>query len=242
MNKHVISFALLLLFSLLVTSVSIAKDEVFIDDKNMQRYNGRIGLWIQVKSDASISQMVSIAGVSEELVAEINHGVSGKEYVFVPYSNDYIKELAKNGITGKKVDSKDTEFVWPLENIGRISSPFGYRNRRLHEGIDVPAPRGHILVSAMDGVVVTSIYTSGHGNTVLIEHKNNFATRYSHNSVNFVKTGDVVKKGQIIALAGSTGNSTGPHLHFELRFKDIPLNPLDFLPQDDDVVVTKHLK
>ncbi|MCL2025750.1 MAG: M23 family metallopeptidase, partial [Leptospirales bacterium] len=85
-------------------------------------------------------------------------------------------------------------------------------------------------------------YNGGHGNTILVAHKNNFYTRYSHNSENLVKPGDEVKKGQIIALAGSTGNSTGPHLHFEIRFNDIPLNPLDFLPTDEDIVIVKHTK
>lgn len=242
MNKHVISILSVLLFSVIITNFGFAKDSVFIDNANIQQYNGHLGKWVQFKSEADLKKMLTITGVTEELVAEINGGISLKAHVFVPYSNEYIKELTANGVTRKAVDSKETEFLWPLDSPGRISSPFGFRNKRLHEGIDVPAPTGNVIVSAMDGTVLSSGYTSGHGNTVLIEHKNGFTTRYSHNSAVFVKRGDVIKKGQIVALAGSTGNSTGPHLHFELRFRDIPLNPLDFLPPDEGVVVTQHQK
>lgn len=242
MNKHLAYVLLLILFSIITTGFGFAKDGIFIDNKNIQQYNGHLGKWVQLKSEAELNKMIAASGVTEELVCEINGSLSLKNHIFIPYSSECIKELQARGVARKSVSSKDTEFLWPIDSPARISSPFGYRNKRLHEGIDVPAPIGHIIVSAMDGRVVSCGYAGGHGNTILIEHENNFATRYSHNSALLVKQGDSVKKGQVIALAGSTGNSTGPHLHFELRFKNIPLNPLDFLPQDDDVVVTQHSK
>jgi murein DD-endopeptidase MepM/ murein hydrolase activator NlpD len=91
-------------------------------------------------------------------------------------------------------------------------------------------------------MVLSTVYAGGYGLTVEIEHRNNYTTKYAHLSVMFVKKGEFVKKGQLIALVGTTGNSTGPHLHFEIRSNDIPLDPLDFLPRRDSIKILHTLK
>jgi len=126
-------------------------------------------------------------------------------------------------------------YNWPAQ--GTISSHYGWRWGRMHSGIDIAAPIGTPILAAADGVVITSEWNSGgYGNLVEIEHPNGSITLYAHNSENRVRVGDVVKKGQLIALMGSTGYSTGPHLHFELR---IPgqgaVNPSAYLPSGDSV-------
>lgn len=122
-------------------------------------------------------------------------------------------------------------FIWPVQ--GMIFSLFGPRWGRLHEGIDISAPRGTPLVAAKDGVVIVAGRKEGYGgygNTVDIKHDDGFITRYAHLSETVVKEGDRVKAGDIIGSVGSTGRSTGPHCHFEIRYNDVPFNPLYFLP------------
>ena len=237
MRKNIL-FLLCVVMS--ISSSTFAQNEVSIDDQNIQQYKECLGLWVPVET--GLSKVMQLCGTHEKEIAEFNNGIPPKGYVFVPFSEKYLQELENSGVVRKSIESKDTEFIWPLDGIGRVSSPFGQRNKNFHAGIDIPIAKGTPVLAAMDGKVVSCAYTGGHGNSILVAHKNNFYTRYSHNSEMIVKPGDEVKKGQIIALAGSTGNSTGPHLHFEIRFNDIPLNPLDFLPTDEDIVIIKHKK
>lgn len=115
---------------------------------------------------------------------------------------------------------------------GRLSSGFGYRihpiskRRRLHAGIDIAAPTGTPIVAAAPGVVISSGWRGGYGNTVVLDHGGGLSTLYGHCSRLLVKAGQRVTQGQRIALMGSTGYSTGPHLHFETRINGKPVNPL----------------
>ena len=104
----------------------------------------------------------------------------------------------------------DGHFVWPVE--GAISQGYG----RSHRAIDIAVPWGTPVLAADSGVVIKSGYSSvGYGGRVIIDHNIDYVTLYAHLSQAFVREGDVVRKGQVIGLIGSTGNSTGPHLHFD---------------------------
>ncbi|VFB16138.1 Septal ring factor [Urinicoccus massiliensis] len=124
--------------------------------------------------------------------------------------------------------------TWPVPGHSRISSPFGYRihpvlgTQRFHSGIDIPAPVGTPIVAAKPGIVITASYMGSYGNVVMIDH-GDIVTVYGHNSVLKVSVGQQVSAGQVIALAGSTGRSTGPHCHFEVRVGGRPVNPLGFV-------------
>ena len=119
--------------------------------------------------------------------------------------------------------------------MGYFSSTYGYRidpitgRNSFHTGVDLIAPTGTPVVAAAGGVVATVGYVPEYGNIVEIDHDNGLTTRYAHLSRSHVKAGDVVMKGQSIAQVGMTGRTTGPHLHFEVREKGIPLNPNKFL-------------
>lgn len=126
-------------------------------------------------------------------------------------------------------------YSWPAQ--GAITSYYGWRWGRMHSGIDIAGPIGTPIVAAADGVVITSEWNSGgYGNLVEIEHPDGSITVYAHNAENRVIVGEVVKQGQLIALMGSTGYSTGPHLHFEVRLPGQgAVNPSAYLPSGDSV-------
>ena len=117
--------------------------------------------------------------------------------------------------------------VWPVS--GPVTSGFGWRWGRMHEGIDIGVPTGTPVVAAAAGQVIHAGWLGGYGNLVVIDHGGGLATAYGHNSSIVVGHGSSVEQGQVIAHAGSTGNSTGPHVHFEVRVNGSPVDPLGYL-------------
>ena len=136
-------------------------------------------------------------------------------------------------------DIAATPTIWPVNLAGGyVSSEYGKRKhpitgkKKLHEGIDLAVDEGTPVVAAADGVVVTAEEERGYGNIVRLDHGGRLVSCYAHNFRLLVETGEFVKKGQIIALAGKSGNVTGEHLHYEVRYKDKALNPRRFLPPE----------
>jgi murein DD-endopeptidase MepM/ murein hydrolase activator NlpD len=120
-------------------------------------------------------------------------------------------------------------FTWPV--VAPVSSPFGPRWGRNHNGVDLAANQGEPIKAARDGQVLLAGVVTGYGQTVILKHADGTRTLYAHASKLLVKAGQTVKQGQIIAEVGSTGNSTGPHLHFEIIVSDRPRDPLAYLPK-----------
>ncbi len=126
------------------------------------------------------------------------------------------------------------QFSWPV--YGEITSPFGWRvhpiwhSQIFHAGIDIAADYGEPVVAADSGTVIYAGWMGGYGNAVMIDHGGGLVTLYGHNSSLTVGVGENVARGQTIALAGSTGNSTGPHCHFEVRVHGDVVEPLNYLP------------
>lgn len=122
---------------------------------------------------------------------------------------------------------------WPIS--GRITSYFGKRENPLHggedfhSGVDIAASSGTPVRATADGVVSFSGWSGGSGNLVVIEHGLGYSTFYAHNKTNLVKVGQQVKRGDIIAYSGATGNATGPHSHYEIWKDGRPVNPIPFL-------------
>jgi len=111
----------------------------------------------------------------------------------------------------------------------RITSPFGYRWGRQHAGIDLGMPEGSPIYAAKTGTVICSGYYTGFGNLIRIDHGNGMETYYAHCSRLIATEGHKVEEGEVIAEVGSTGNSTGPHLHFEVRINGEPKDPAEWL-------------
>lgn len=123
----------------------------------------------------------------------------------------------------------------PIASAAQVSSTYGWRRHPFHselsahEGLDFAAPLGTPILAASGGVVRTAAYQGGFGNLIEIDHGDGLLTRYAHAKVLLVKKGDLVARGQLIAQVGSTGLSTGPHLHFEVRKHDKPQDPRAYL-------------
>lgn len=124
---------------------------------------------------------------------------------------------------------------WPAPGYHKITSYYGYRvhpilkKKKLHTGIDISVPRGSDVVAGNAGKVIYSGYYGSYGNAVIIDHGGKISTLYAHNDKLLVKEGAEVKKGQVIAKSGSTGLSTGPHLHFEVRVNGQHVDPMKYL-------------
>jgi len=130
----------------------------------------------------------------------------------------------------EKLDDSSLRLIWPV--VGPVVRGFQPEGKDPHEGIDISAPRGTPIRAAEEGrVIYSDNRIRGYGNMIIIRHKGRWATIYAHNDQNLVREGEFVRQGQEIARVGSTGRSTGSHLHFEVRYGRKPINPMRFLPE-----------
>jgi len=129
-----------------------------------------------------------------------------------------------------------TPSIWPVR--GWVTSTFGYRRspftglREMHEGLDIATHLKAQVMAPANGMVIRVGYHAGYGKLVEIDHGYGVVTRYGHNSKNLVKVGQRVKRGDVIALVGNTGRSTGPHLHYEVLLNGVPVNPYRYILED----------
>jgi murein DD-endopeptidase MepM/ murein hydrolase activator NlpD len=128
---------------------------------------------------------------------------------------------------GPSATPSSAGLVWPVS--GPVTSSFGWRWGRMHEGIDIGVGSGTPIHAAAAGTVIYCGWESGYGNLTVIDHGGNLATAYGHQSSISVACGQQVAQGQVIGAVGSTGHSTGPHLHFEVRVNGAPVDPLGYL-------------
>ena len=146
--------------------------------------------------------------------------------------NNQILELAKQGL--------DTAYIggvlaWPVPGYTKITSNYGMRvhpitgQYKLHTGVDISAPIGANFVAANDGIVTKAEYNTAYGNMVVIDHGGGISTLYAHGSEILVTVGQTVKKNEAILKVGSTGYSTGPHAHFEVRINGVVTNPIPYI-------------
>jgi murein DD-endopeptidase MepM/ murein hydrolase activator NlpD len=174
---------------------------------------------------------------------------NNSNYINISTNNeDLIKEIENKIVSleqiDKKMDSiiKSEKFIPSiLPCIGHISSYFGYRKNPFnkleadfHPGIDIVCANGTKIYAAASGTVTFAGYCAGYGNEVVINHNNGIKTIYGHNSKVCVKVGQVAEKGDLIALSGSTGSSTGPHLHFEIRKNNSAIDPKVFFLKGEE--------
>lgn len=172
-----------------------------------------------IKEDVSIGEMKT----TEEVVNIINENKKDSIVCFVKQS-----EINKDQNLSISRGASLSNFMY-TPSRGGITSPFGMRWGKMHNGIDIGASMGDPIYAAMDGKVCCTEWEDGYGNVVKIDHGEGVQTTYAHCSSIGVKLGECVKQGEKIGQVGSTGRSTGPHVHFEVRIDNVPQNPLKYL-------------
>lgn len=139
----------------------------------------------------------------------------------------YAKDDGAARIRAKR--ESNLSFAWPVR--GRLSSRYGRRQGRPHEGVDIAARQGTPIRAAEAGRVIHSGWGLGaYGRVVIVKHAGKYSTVYAHNRKNSVSVGDFVERGEVIAQVGRTGNARGPHVHFEIRRNRDPQDPIPYLP------------
>jgi murein DD-endopeptidase MepM/ murein hydrolase activator NlpD len=168
------------------------------------------------------SEVAEIEGLSASEEAELESLIQARE-------REIEAQRRAAGIAGTQSEGGPGAFAWPV--TGTITSPFGWRSNpfggspEFHQGLDIAAPTGTTVTAAAAGTVIMAQWYGGYGNYILIDHGGSYSTGYGHLSAIFVATGQSVQRGQAIGAVGSTGQSTGPHLHFEVRINGKPVDP-----------------
>ena len=189
------------------------------------------GIVVTVSKGNTLSDLADKYGVPVDVIIEVNK-IADPDALFV--GQTLILPGAK--MSGRPIAtvSRMSSVKWPAQ--GRVTSGFGWRihpitrRNELHQGIDIAASSGTTVVAAAAGKVTFSGWNGGYGNLVTIDHGGGIVTRYAHLSKRSVAKGDSISAGQAIGLVGSTGFSTGPHLHFEVRVDGEAVNPRSHLP------------
>lgn len=189
------------------------------------------GVVVTVSKGDTLSSLVDRYGVPMNVIIQVNK-ITNPDALYLGQT----LILPGATVSGRPVSSvsRMSSLRWPVQ--GRVTSAFGWRTQpvtkksELHQGIDIAAPSGRAVTSAAAGKVTFSGWISGYGNLVTVDHGSGIVTKYAHLSKRSVATGTSVSAGQTIGLVGSTGLSTGPHLHFEVRSDSDPVNPRSYLP------------
>jgi murein DD-endopeptidase MepM/ murein hydrolase activator NlpD len=204
------------------------------------------GIYHRVHAGETLYRIGKAYGVPYEELADINDISNPSviyvgQRIFVPGADrelpvDIIAPASTESyaIAGRVAGSDDPVIAalrlqWPVHG-GRVASGFGHRGSSFHDGIDISAPVGTPVKAAQNGIVIYSDILRGYGNVIIVRHLGGVATVYAHNHRNWVKRGDQVMRGQVIACVGTTGRTTGPNLHFEVRRNNVVRDPLGFLP------------
>jgi len=208
---------------------------------------------IDIKKNELEGQRASVEVTKSKLEArkrDLERVTRDKELLMGRLQEDikaYEKEYDKLNDYAKQIESKIVKLqrntgpysggkmAWPVPGYSRISSYYGYRihpifkTKKLHTGIDIPAPTGTPITAASEGTVIFADWLGGYGKAIMVDHGGGIVTLYGHNSSITASVGKKVKRGDTIAKAGSTGNSTGPHSHFEVRKNGAYVDPLPWL-------------
>lgn len=193
------------------------------------------GHFIKVKPQETADSLAAEFSTTKDELQKLNPDkeIREGEWIYVPLR----RGLASTSSQSASSHSFDPNvligsgaFLWPVPASSTISSPYGYRWGKSHEGIDIRSKVGSNIVAANDGVVVYSgNRIGGYGNLTVIAHRGGFFSVYAHAKINLTKEGQKVSKGQVIAQIGLTGRTTGAHLHFEIRKNGESIDPTKYL-------------
>ncbi len=194
-----------------------------------RKYNSEISVIATLNNidgtDIRAGKMIFIPDAQEQKETVFKKSASGDK------ENLRLADVKRRNNSKKNIEKRSSGIVlsWPFR--GPVTSGFGYRkdpfsgNKRFHCGMDIGAEIGTPVKAAGNGKVIFSGWKGAYGYLVVISHEKNYITVYAHNSKILVQTGEIIKKGEVVALSGNTGAVTGAHIHFEIRKGTVPLNP-----------------
>ena len=177
--------------------------------------------------------IISLEEDTESAIAEYEISISSEDKM-AKYLDEMSLQYAHEQDAELRGVYSDSQFIWPVPSCTLLTSPYGYRTHpildyeRLHAGLDIGAKFGEEIIAADGGTVLIAEYSDSYGNFVLIDHGDRYSTAYGHMSEIAVEAGQEVKQGELIGYIGSTGWSTGPHLHFEIRLDGERIDPEEF--------------
>lgn len=198
-----------------------------------------VGIYHTVQKKENLWRICKTYNASLQDVAELNNikdtaQIKVGDRIFIPGAKKVLSVSAtdtdKDKTPPPRIIQSTGMFIWPVS--GKVIEEYGIYGGLKHDGINIEAPAGTPVKAAHDGTVVFSAHIEGYGNTIIIQHKDKYATVYGNNQVNLVKQGQTVSKGQKIAEVGTSGkNSNQYYLHFQIRCENQPRNPLFYLQQ-----------
>ncbi len=248
-----------------IRRISISKNILHFGSVGLFLFIGMIALGIGVSG--FVRTTVFAKGLESIPVTAKLAAVAPQETASIDYSRPTSENYTTNSGGPEVPDEKDEEDsaldnqirviqasmipanipnIWA--HLGKINNefgfrrnPFGGRSYEFHAGMDIDGERGDPVIAPGNGNVIKAAWSGGYGNMIEIDHGNGITTRYGHLSKIDVSVGDTVTRGQLIGYVGSTGRSTGPHLHYEFRLNDRSINPRHFLPQEP-ITIDKPVK
>lgn len=245
-KKFVTNFAASLILTIGLLSIGVfavlKSDAVFLN---------RAGAQILAKSETAARQQISFSpnnpnptaaeasSINYDRPQTFGNNNSGGPLTLSNFESDAEEEAITNRLRQIETTGNPAYLPSMWAHLGKINNeygfrrnPFGGRTYEFHAGMDIDGEKGDMVVAPANGVVIKAGWQGGYGNMIEIDHLNGLTTRYGHLSKIEVAAGDQIGRGQLLGLVGSTGRSTGPHLHYELRLNDKAINPRRFLPPE----------
>ena len=221
----------------LLDDMQTKKDEINLSKEKLENDKKSLS---EIKANQTKTARVleNTRSVRENLIAKLSDKEKEIQAQIDEYNNRFdeinreILALAQGSIAAEYIGG---ELAWPVPGYTVITSKYGMRTHpitgvyKLHTGVDIRAPRGANFIAANDGIVTKASYNSAYGNMVIIDHGGGVSTLYAHGDEILVEVGQTVKRGDPILKVGSTGYSTGPHAHFEVRINGSPVDPLPYV-------------
>lgn len=221
----------------LLDEVETEKKEIELSKQKLEKNQASLATALQTQTQTA-TVLQNTKTLRENYIARLSDEEKAKQAqideITAAYEavNNQILELAKQGL--------DTAYIggvlaWPVPGYTKITSNYGMRvhpitgQYKLHTGVDISAPIGANFVAANDGIVTKAEYNTAYGNMVIIDHGGGISTLYAHGSEILVTVGQTVKRNEAILKVGSTGYSTGPHAHFEVRINGVVTNPIEYI-------------
>lgn len=213
------------------------KDEIETTKKKIENYQEQLAI-MKANQTKTAKVLENTKTVRENFIAKLSDKERGIQEQIDEYNarfaaiNSEILAIAREGIDTKYIGGV---LAWPVPGYTRISSKYGMRTHpitgvyKLHTGVDISAPMGANFIAANDGIVTKAEMNSAYGNMVIIDHGGGVSTLYAHGSEILVQVGQIVKRGESVLKVGSTGYSTGPHAHFEVRLNGVVTDPMPYI-------------